>query len=81
MQSLTAVSCPPGVVAGCVATGAWGSAPHAPAPAAGSLSATLAPGNEHVAPLNPEADLSTLSCPTVRFCLAAGNESVETYHR
>jgi hypothetical protein len=46
--------------------------------------ATLGPETEHVATLRTEAGLSALaalSCPTRRFCLAAGNESVETYRR
>jgi hypothetical protein len=81
VQSLSAVSCPPGVAAGCVAVGTWGTAPHAPVSHVGTLWATLAPGNPHVSTLRTEADLSTLSCPTVQFCLAAGNESIERYDR
>jgi hypothetical protein len=80
VQSLTTVSCPPGVAAGCVAVGTWGTAPRTPTPKAGTLWATLAPGHPHVSTLMTENDLSTLSCPTAQFCLGAGNESVARLH-
>jgi hypothetical protein len=79
-QSLTTVSCPPGVPSGCVAVGTWGTAPHAPTPNAGTLWGTLAPGHPHVSTFRTETDLSTLSCPTTQFCLGAGNESVSRLH-
>ena len=76
-QSLSSVSCPPGLAAGCVAVGAWGAAPPGPRPAAGLLWATLAPGHPQVSAIRTDSDdLSTLSCPTTQFCLGAGNESV-----
>ena len=77
-QSLSSVSCPPGFAGGCVAVGTWSSAPHATAPAAGTLWASLAPGHRYVSTVR--SDVSELSCPTVQFCLGAGNESVSRLH-
>jgi hypothetical protein len=79
-QSLTSVSCPPGAGSACVAVGTWGSATAGLNPPGGGLAATLSPGRVRMRPLN-DPEPSTISCPTVQFCLAAGNESIERFHR
>jgi hypothetical protein len=76
-QSLSAVSCPPGVGHGCVAVGTWSGGHN---PLGGGLAASLAPDDARIQPLDAPAP-STISCPTVEFCLAAGNESIERFDR
>ena len=75
-SALDEVSCPPADVNGCVAFGGWFD--NATSPSAG-LSIALGPGGVRQQLLPVDGQPDAISCPTARFCLAVGNNSIIRY--
>ena len=77
-QQLNAVSCPPGQPISCVAVGSFSGTTKV---ANGGFSAMIGARSIVQQPLALDPGPDTISCPTAGFCLAAGNESIETFRR